>query len=578
MNVVLITLFVAVHSTEVVEEGVSKQDSTKYLDSHCPSWLNNCTSASCEEISSKNRAIQCSAQPEWFVLPCYCISPYYKNKSVLVTGLCPYTCTTSLLKGKEPTKLPMDKSIHEVNESECGLQHREGQLCGLCQEGHAPAVYSYSDECFNCTDYKWNWLKYIGIAYGPQTLFFIVIIFTKTSVTSGWMVGYVTVSQLMLTSVGSRFLSVESKKNYIMTKILSVVNGIWNLDFFKNIYSPFCIHPNQSMLGAISMDYTVALYPLILLVVTYIMMELFSRYTAVKSCCKPINTIRYSYHKYCDFKRSFIDAFAAVWILSYVKVLNTSTELLLFTPLVDFEGNTKDLVVYYNGSMKYMGKEHLPYVMLSALMLLFFNIIPLVLITFYPCRCFQNFLNKKVSSRVNICFIHMVMDVFYRSYKVKQRGCAVGYIYLRIITFLVLLIELSPIYVAVISIVYFLAALIIALWQPHQKMAHNVINAFLLFFLGLMNLMEFLTYTVFTVFPSLLGHQWHLIAIMSLALPVGFILQILIGLLPSCFYKACYRIFLVAKNRVRRVLNSESKALSQGMEQNEYTHLLDVNK
>ena len=483
----------------------------------------------CRKLTRSTKAVKCHPNPSWYILPCYCITKYSKNNSILITGLCPYKCNTKY------TELALDFNITQfTEEQECGPAHRTGQLCGNCIDNYAPSVYSYSDKCYNCTHYKWNWLKYVGVAYGPQTIFFIIIVFTKTSVTSGGMVGYVTVSQLIATSIESRFKSSEYNADFRMTKVLQVLYGIWNLDFFRNIYSPFCVHPSMTTLSAIAMDYTVALYPLVLLIFTFILIEGFTRYTDKRTCCITVIKVRHSYHKLCDFRGSVIDAFATVMILSYVKILNTSIEILLYTPLVNLDGEAVDLVVYYNGSMEYLGKEHLPYAFLSLIMMFTFNILPLLIITLYPFQCFQNFLNKRVSSKINLNTVHMVMDVFYRSYKLKKRSFAVFYVYIRLILFLLLFVELSPVYLAINSIIVLFSAVILGLARPHKLIAHNIINCFFLCLFGLAKSFEFLVITVYNIYPNNLEqYQQYIVLFLNLILPLYISLRVIKTLSPS---------------------------------------------
>ena len=37
--------------------------------------------------------------------------------------------------------------------------------------------------------------------------------------------------------------------------------GIWNLDFFRLLYRPFCLHPNSSTLQVLSLDYSLPSCP-----------------------------------------------------------------------------------------------------------------------------------------------------------------------------------------------------------------------------------------------------------------------------------------------------------------------------
>ena len=151
-------------------------------------------------------------------------------------------------------------------------------------------------------------------------------------------------------------------------------------------------------------------------------------------------------------------------------LLHSSCHMLKFSMLVlscqlkDHNGGVKQTAVFYSGNLKYFGPEHLPY---AVVMFLTFNIVPLVLLTLYPCHCFQLCLNRcwKGSG------FHNVMDDFFKCYKTSPRDCrlfGVVYLYLRLFNLSLLLVALSPGYLNLVSLLYLIMAMLIALVQPHQ--------------------------------------------------------------------------------------------------------------
>lgn len=448
----------------------------------CPLWMPNSTA----ENKSSEHYVKCSRDEHgdyyMSVLPCYCMTQY-RNSSTAVVGLCPFTCTEYLpLLNYRP--LPAHVNVSGLALAMCKQFHRRGQICGQCEDGYAPAVYSYT---LNCTNHKISWLKYIGMAFGPQTIFFVIIVVSRTSVTSGLMVGYVTVSQLLATAIELRFKAVEVLQT--KAKILYTVYGVWNLDFFRALYTPSCLNFDLSPLAVISLDYAVAVYPMCLIMVAYLVVTLCDRF----KYCTPFHHLIFRYYQMCDIRNSIMDAFVTMLILSYVKILNTSFELLLQARLIDQDGRMKETVVYYQGNLIYFGKQHLPYAVLAIVMSLIFNIFPLVWLTLYPCRCFQRCLNMCWSPQRSAP-VHNLMDDFYRCYRTTPRDCrcfAALYLYLRIINLSLLFIALSPVYFILISILYLSMAFLIALSQPYKVYWHNVVNAGLLFIVAIIKILEF---------------------------------------------------------------------------------------
>ena len=79
-------------------------------------------------------------------------------------------------------------------------------------------------------------------------------------------------------------------------------------------------------------------------------------------------------------------------------------------------GTMDDLYVYYDTNTLYLSREHLPYFIIAIAMSLIFNIIPLLLLCIYPCRCFRRCLN---STGFQHQVLHTFMDSFQGCYKHK---------------------------------------------------------------------------------------------------------------------------------------------------------------
>ena len=87
-----------------------------------------------------------------------------------------------------------------------GQFHRGGQLCGSCEEGYSPLVYSYDLQCFNCTDSHYNWIEYVTAAFVPLTVFYVIILMCRVSATSPQLYAFVTFSQITAISANVRII------------------------------------------------------------------------------------------------------------------------------------------------------------------------------------------------------------------------------------------------------------------------------------------------------------------------------------------------------------------------------------
>ena len=130
----------------------------------------------------------------------------------------------------------------------CKHYNRRGVMCGDCEKGHAPPAYYYDLICVECSQYRYNWLKYIAVAYLPLILFYFITLTIKIEATAGSMIGFVTINQLAAAPGIVRFYFVL-RQNYVKSiKLVTTVCTFWNLDFFRSLWEPFCLHPSMTTL------------------------------------------------------------------------------------------------------------------------------------------------------------------------------------------------------------------------------------------------------------------------------------------------------------------------------------------
>ena len=176
---------------------------------------------------------------------------------------------------------------------------------------------------------------------------------------------------------------------------VSSIFGIWNLDFFRLLYSPLCLHPNLTTLHVLILDYAVAIYPLFSIVIAYLLVQLHDNNFKIIVCLwKPFRVCCLYFRTEWNIRTSLIDAFATFLLLSCVKFLSVSFNLLVPLYVYDASGEPfSKKYLYFDGSVEYFGKEHLPYAIFAIITIVIFIILPCILLCLYPCRCFQRCLN-----------------------------------------------------------------------------------------------------------------------------------------------------------------------------------------
>ena len=488
---------------------------TKLIGQNCSAELGIPIQALVEEVASVENATSDSTEcPPWFIgdqnrrlcktgpdlggivyqdketlqtqlLECNCMTVTPDNSSLAV-GACLYTCNA--INGYFP--LPCNTS--HLNHYMCSDLNRNGQLCGECKEG-----------------------------FIPLTMFFVIVAAFSISFTSPLISSVVLVYQLVANELQMRILLsfVESGLLVLHHKTASIISsivGVWSLDFFRLAYDPFCLHPNMTTLQTLAMEYAIAVYPILLIMLTYILIRLhISGCILIKWAWMPFICFLRYFKKQWNIKTSLIDVFASFIFLSTSRIQITSFNFLMPTyvhtmPINDNATQpTTKLYLFSAPSVEYFGREHFPFAVLALIVLLTLAVLPMILLFVYPFRCFQKLLNRY---NLNSHVLRTFMDVFQGSFKDGTEGTR-DY---RSFSALLLLpgLIISLIFSQTLSSYFYPTAtmFIVVYWglfiifQPYRHRRHNYITtsmavAFLCTYLGLMMNIQ-----------AVAGFNWSLVA------------------------------------------------------------------
>ena len=452
----------------------------------CPHWLfpihteNGSTACECGDPVAGT--VLCSSETKKVEVHKYYCMTYSSDNTSLVVGKCQYS---SKYYYYQQSGLPFYYSLPSNVSQVCDLFHRDGQLCGKCKDGFAPPVYSYDFSCVNCTEYSSNWAKYMAIAFLPPTALFLVVVTFRVSATSGLLNVFVLVCQI----VSAPFVVQIVVQNTLNLKILSRIGlslyGIWNLDFFRLLYHPFCLHPEMTTLQVLALDYAIAVYPLLLIVFTYLLVEMHDHNVRIVVWLwRPFHAYFVHFRRNSNIKGSLINAFATFLLLSYVKFLYTSFAFLLPVNVYNIHGRSKRYL-FYDGTVEYFGPEHLPFAILAVAVVLVFNIFPLLLLLLYPCQCFQRCLNHY---NIHYQVLHTFMDVFQGSYKDGSNGTRdcrwFTSLYLMLRIAVLMSYTMNTEFTLCMGILILLVPVFLtSVFHPHKSPIHNITDTFLLIIL-----------------------------------------------------------------------------------------------
>ena len=387
-------------------------------DGQCPTWyFCENTTNQCKCGKTFHGMIKCDKERGTaYVLNCYCVT-YNEESNSTQAGLCFYNCDSdhqTTMKDTVYHLLPTNP-VKDLNSAMCGRFNRTGVLCGKCNKGLYPFVLSYNFTCVECPDGHKNWWKFILAGFVPLTFFYLFVMMFNINITSSHLRGVVLFSQVLSISSLTRIimLTIENQPKALQAmKVLYLFYSFWNLDFFRSIIPGICLH--VSTLEALALDYVVAVYPIILITISYVLIELYDHnIRCIVYLWKPFYWMLSFFRRNWNIRTSVIDSSATFFLLLYIKILSVSSDLLMFTSVYNLNGTVYH-GVYYDSNVTYFGREHLPYAILATFSLIFINIIPSLLLVLYPFQFFQRFLS---CFPIQWHFLHAFVDSFQGSYK-----------------------------------------------------------------------------------------------------------------------------------------------------------------
>ena len=521
----------------------------------CPTWTHPNESSSQHECicgDSLKHTVKCDPTTlDVYLSPLYCIS-YDEDLNNTVIGNCPY--------GQFPVKtLMVPKERSALTSFQCGSKNRRGQLCGQCEENYTLPLYSYNLKCFKCNHSHYGWIKYIAAAFLPLTVFYVLVIVFRISATSSKLNGFVLVSQLYATPAIVRKIYTTSlhsiRINYAsqyLTDLAIAVYAVWNLDFFRSFYSSVCVHQSLTIYHVLILDYAVAVYPILLIFVTFIFVKLHDNFAIVVSIWRPFHKCLAHFRKQYNIRSSLVSAFATFIVLSYIKILNVSFDLLSPSTLYSEEGQKiSKTYLYYDATVDMTSKEYLPYLSLAIIMLLVFNILPLLLLTVYPFQFFQKLLNHSCLKPIHRLALQVFMDSFHGCFKDDAahdyRHFASIYLALRFVHPLLFILLNYGLYLPIASFLIIIVMVLIVKYQPYKCKNSNLVDTILLLVLISGSLAQTLSLMIESLRQKLLFpiHPVRIIeAILSLVPPGYGLLLLVTRIVPSNCYRRAKRFVL----------------------------------
>ena len=318
----------------------------------------------------------------------------YQDETISATVVsdCPYMFPAHLIHDGL-IRLPHNTS--QLNSFVCGHLKREitAPLCGRCANGTGPSIYSFGSQCATCRSV--NRLYYLLFQYVPTTVIFLVILLFRIDVVSPPMGHYILYCNLLVlgfrSNIGLPILLVSmSAYSSALIRLVVTLNAIWTFDTLYFLSPPLCISESIQLIHVPIFNALAASYPFILLLLTYIAIELYARdFKLVVVVWKPFYRIFGKYLKSWNGDKSLIQTLAALFYLSFTKYLNVVLESFLWADITTQEGDVVATTSYIDPTVIFFSQKQVPLIVTSVVIVIFIISPPILLLILYPTTCFR---------------------------------------------------------------------------------------------------------------------------------------------------------------------------------------------
>ena len=366
----------------------------------CPTWfyydnstqqckcgfLLKCTSDSQVEIEDRTCATYAGEGSRYFI------------------GYCPLRHTVNNTDSVH-SEMPRDPAL--LDDFMCGHYNRRGVLCGRCIAGYGPTGHVLDLTCANCLGLPEHYAVtlYLVLQLIPVTVFFICVTIFNINITSGPLLGYIVFSQIFLVVLKQNLFLYEYMQTHVsmhlqvIFKFSVAIYQILSLDYVLPVIPPFCVSQRLSELQVQLLRFLPATFPILLVIVIFVLMELHARN------CRVIHTLWKPFSIILDkaaitgvTNNSVIHAFASFIFLAGSYVFTTFTNLFQDVNIYREDGNRYKHSLLLDPTMELFGYHHIQFIMVSIVPLFIFTLLPSLLYVIYPTRIYEYF-SRSISAR-----------------------------------------------------------------------------------------------------------------------------------------------------------------------------------
>ena len=395
----------------------------------CPTWFQE-KNGTCECGSDLGGTIMCNN---------------YTKTVAIVEGYCMSYNIDGTLRDMEDSELvvgfcfarynyagTVNRVYHTLDSNQvkgnCTHYNLEGFFCGECEKGYGLAINSLHTECVNNCN-RWGVsIIYITCVILPISVFFLAVLLFRPNIPSGPMLGYILYCQgfiaAMKYNVGFYTSLLDNLNGLKFSLKLSLgISGVWW--YFATLLFGIphqCFSTDMSSLAVISLQYIYVLYPLLLVFITWLCIELHARdFRPMVYLWKPFHKCFAKVRRKWSVNDSVIHAYATFFFLSFVCLTYTSFQLLYTTSVYNINGTSVRKVLVHEPSIENFSTQHLPYAIPAILLLFFLGVCPALFLCIYPIKLFRKCCYRCTIPRFQLT-VNFFIETFRNCYKDGLNG------------------------------------------------------------------------------------------------------------------------------------------------------------
>ena len=391
----------------------------------CSVWFKRNENGSCECGSELGGEIRCDPYKQVVsIMVGYCMSVDNSSQELLV-GFNNDQCFSYRVHSEFSAvynDLPTDTAkLSEL----CSDRKRKGLLCGECMDKYGPSFNSLTPKCVECNTVHAILMCFLTIFL--ITVFYVIVLIFRLNFTSGPMLGYTIFCHLFVAAIKSNaglYYSLVTSMGSVGGTVLHVSMGMaamwWYFAIVFYLFPDTCLTPHMTSLQVFCMEYIFVLYPLFLLIVTYVCIELRAQnFRLVVYLWKPFHKCFAKVRRNWSTSDSIIHAYATFFFLSLSILTFSCFNLLYTTNVYNTNGTVSTVVLVYEPTMKLFSPQHLPYAITAITSLFLLGFCPTLFLGLYSTRLFTRYF--RLSPRKQL-LLHIFADAFQCCYKDGLNG------------------------------------------------------------------------------------------------------------------------------------------------------------